>query len=281
MFLWILNAILWSIWGIVYKKSLMAMDWVISNKLYQFIWAFFTILFTWILYLYYDFESVDLFIFFLLFLTAILWIFWELFSQYAYKKEKISVLVPYEEFESIFTVGFWFILFSDNSLISFVFTIFAWITLVIWSIDFKNFSFNKYCLALIVSSLFSTSQILLYWYILIKISEFNVFFYNIIMVFFILLVISIFNKEIYKIWKINIFKYKYIFLENFIRFIIWIFSLFIISELWIIQAVLIWMLFMITSMLSAYFFLKEKISKKEIIVAVIVSLCIWGGVFLW
>lgn len=281
MFYWILNAIIWSIWWILYKKSLAVMNWIISDKFYQLIWAFFTIIFSLFLYFYFDFEYINIYLFLMLLGTSILWIFWELFEQYAYKNEKLSVLMPYWEFESIFIVIFWFLLFSNNSITSLVFTLLAWLILIIWSINFKKISFNKYCLALIITSLFSTFKVILYWFILKSLAVYNVFFYNILIVFILLLLVSIFNKEILKLKKLHIKKYKYIFLENFVRFIVWILSLFIINELWVIQAVLIWMMYMVTSMISAYFFLKEKITKKEIIIAFLVSLCIWWWIIWW
>ena len=281
MIYWIINALILSIWWVLYKKSLVIMNWIISDKFYQLIGAFFTILFSSVLYIYYDLEQVNIYIFIMLIATAFLWIIWELFEQYAYKNERLSVLVPYWEFQSVFTVIFWFLFFTDNSIISLFFTLLAWLTLVIWSINLKKISFNKYCLALIVKSLFSTFKILLYWFILKSLAIYNVVFYNILIVFFILLLVSIFNREIKKIKKINIRKYKYLFLENFVRFFIWLLSLFIISELWIVQAVLIWMMYMVTSLISASLFLKEKISKKEIIIALVVSLCIWCWVLLW
>jgi len=281
MIYWIINAIIQSIWWILYKKSLVIMNWIISDKFYQLICAFFTICFSLVLYFYYDLEQINIYIFIMLIATALFWIISELFEQYAYKNEKLSILVPYWEFKSIFTVIFWFLFFSDNSIISLIFTLLAGLVLIIWSINFKKISFNKYCLALIITSLFSTFKILLYWFILKSLAIYNIVFYNVLIVFFILLIISIINKEIQKLSKINIKKYKYLFLENLTRFFAWLLSLFIISELWIVQAVLVWMMYMVTSMIAASLFLGEEITKKEVFIASIVSLCIWSWVILW
>jgi hypothetical protein len=71
----------------------------------------------------------------------------------------------------------------------------------------------------------------------------------------------------------------FIALENILRFIVGIVSLFLIKELWIIQAVLIGMLFLVFSMISAFLFLKEVPSKKEILLVIWVCLCISGWVY--
>jgi hypothetical protein len=71
----------------------------------------------------------------------------------------------------------------------------------------------------------------------------------------------------------------FIALENILRFIVGIVSLFLIKELWIIQAVLIGMLFLVFSMISAFLFLKEIPTKKEIIIVILVCVCISGWVY--
>ena len=114
MIYWIINAIIQSIWWILYKKSLVIMNWIISDKFYQLICAFFTICFSLVLYFYYDLEQINIYIFIMLIATALFWIISELFEQYAYKNEKLSILVPYWEFKSIFTVIFWFLLNWGN-----------------------------------------------------------------------------------------------------------------------------------------------------------------------
>ena len=88
--------------------------------------------------------------------------------------------VTSREFRSIFTIIIWFFVFTDNSLIAFLFTILAWITLVIWGLNFKNLKFNKYCLAITIASLLWSFKYIIYWLLLLKISEYSILYYNIL-----------------------------------------------------------------------------------------------------
>lgn len=281
MLYWILNAILWSFAWIIYKKSLEFTDGILSSKLYQLIWAIIT-LWLWVFwYFFLNFERIGFLIGWLLILTAIFGILSEWFEQYAYKNEKLSTLLPYWESETVFTVVFGFLLFTDSSLNSFLFTLLAWWVLIIWSLDFKKFSFNKYCGALIFAAFLASVKILFYWYILLEISAYNAFLYKNIIIFALLLFLNILTKDIWNIKKISPKMTKFILAENLLRFIYWVISLFLIQELWIVQAVLIGMLYMVFSMITAFLFLKEIPTKKEISIVILVCACISGGVYFW
>jgi uncharacterized membrane protein len=281
MLYWILNAILWSIAWIAYKRALEFTDGILSSKLYQLIWAIVTLSLGLFGYFFLDFEIIWWGIAGLLFLSAIFWIFSEVFEQYAYKKEKLSTLLPYWESETVFTVVFGFLLFTDSSLNAFLFTLAAWAILIIWSIDFKKISFNKYCGALIFSALLSSIKILIYWYILLELTAYNAFLYNTFMVFIILLIVNILTKDISSIKKMSPKMWKYIAIENILRFVYWVVSLFLIQELGIVQAVLIGMLYMVFSMITAFLFLKEIPSRKELVIVILVWACISWGVYFW
>lgn len=281
MLFWIFNAILWSVAIVLYKKALDITNGVLSSKLYQFIGAIVT-LSLWIIgYFFIDTEVIWGGIAGLLFISAIFGIFSEVFAQHAYKNEKLSTLLPYGEFETIFTVVFWFLLFTDSSFNSFIFTIIAWFILILWSIDFKKLSFNKYCVSLMIAALLWSIKVLLFWYILLELTPYNVFVYNTMMVLGILLVINIFTKDIRNIKLLSQQMTIYIALENILRFVIWIVSLFLIKELWIVQAVLIGMLFLVFSMISAFLFLRETPTKKEIFIVIWVCVCISCWVYFW
>jgi len=274
MIYWIISAILWAIWDILYKKSIWLAHWKISDKYYQFIWNLFMVIFLPVIYFYFDFEWINLYLFLLIFLTSILSIAWELFEQYWYRNEKISVLVPFWEFQSVFTIIIWFFVFSDNSLISFIFAILAWITLVLWWLDFKNLKFNKYCLAVTIWALLWSIKYIIYWLLLVYISEYSILYYNIVISFLILLIIIILNKELKQYKKIDKKLSKFIILENFTRLTVSFITLFLIKNLWLVQAVLIWMLYLIASLAFSYIFLKNKPTKKELIIVFFVFLFI-------
>ena len=75
--------------------------------------------------------------------------------------------------------------------------------------------------------------------------------------------------------------WKYIAIENILRFVYWVVSLFLIQELGIVQAVLIGMLYMVFSMITAFLFLKEIPSRKELVIVILVWACISWGVYFW
>lgn len=281
MIYWILSAILWATWDIVYKKSLELSNWKISDKYYNFIWNLFMLLFFPVVYLFFEFEWITITIFYLIVLASFFKIIWELFEQTAIKNEKLSVLVPYWEFQSIFTVLIGFFVFSQNSRISFICALLAWLTLVIWSVDFKKFKFNKYCLTMILSSFFLALKYIIYWFVLLEISEYSTLFYATIISTIILLLIIVFSKSLLEYKNINKKISKYIFWENIIRLGVSFITLFLIKELWIVQAVLIWMIYLIISLFFSFIFLKDKPEKKAIIIAVIVFLLVSFWWFFW
>jgi hypothetical protein len=281
MIYWIINALLWAFWNIIYKKSIGLANWKISDKYYQFIWNLLMLIFLPLIYLYFEFQWINLLLFSLLFIWAILWIISSLLDQYAYKNEKISVLIPFWEFRSIFTIFIWFFVLSDNSLISFIFAMFAWIVLVIWWIDFKNFKINKYCLSITASALFWAIQNVIFWYLLISLSEYSVLFFNVAVTFFILFIITLLSKDFYQYKNINKKIASYIAFEQFTWLLIGFITLFLIKELWLVQAILIWMLYLITSLIFSLIFLKNIPSKKEIIIVILIFTFVTFWTIFW
>jgi len=275
MIYWIISAILSAIWDNIYKKSVMLSKWKISDKYYQFIWNLFMFSILPISYIFYSFEIIDFKILILLIITSSINIIAELFEQYAYKNEKMSILIPYWEFKSIFAIVLWFFIFWDSSIITFILAIIAWSILVIGSINFKNIKFNKYCLALMISSLMQAIKFIIYWFILISISELSIMFYSSFIKTIILLIIIIYAKEIYNYKKINKKMSSYILLENIVWISVTFITLFLIKELWIVQTVLIWMIYLAISMLIAFIIFKNKPTKKEFFITISITILIW------
>lgn len=187
----------------------------------------------------------------------------------------MSILIPYWEFKSIFAIVLWFFIFWDSSIITFILAIIAWSILVIGSINFKNIKFNKYCLALMISSLMQAIKFIIYWFILISISELSIMFYSSFIKTIILLIIIIYAKEIYNYKKINKEMSSYILLENIVWISVTFITLFLIKELWIVQTVLIWMIYLAISMLIAFIIFKNKPTKKEFIITITITILIW------
>lgn len=270
----ILNSIISGLSTIVYKKALLESKWKISDKYYQFFSDSILIFILPLFYLFFSFELIDLRSLIILSFASVLSIISQLFWQYAYKNEKISVLVPYWEFESVFTIFVWFFVFSDSSLFSFIFAIFAWFTLVFWWLNIKKMKFNKYCLSLLISAILSWLKYIIYWILLLKLSEYSIIIYDNLIMFFLLLLSVIYTKEFLCYKKIKPKLFKIILLDCLIWVIISFITLFLIKELWLVLAVLIWMLYIVTTLFFSYIFFNNKPSNKDILIVIIVSIFI-------
>ena len=282
MFYWILWAILWASWDITYKKSLMISWNIISNNLYQLIWNFFMFLLLWIfLIFYWNLQAINYQLLVLLIVASFISIFSEYADQYSYKNEKISVLLPYGESETIFTIIFWFILFSDNSIISLIFWLIAWLIIIIWSIDYKNLKVNKYCMIRLLSWLWWSIKYIILGFILLEISVINSMFFLVMVSLILISIISLFRKEINSLKKVTTKISKFIFLENFNWILYILVTLFMIKEFWIVMSVLLWMIYIIFSLIFSYIFFKDTPEKKDLIVVTMVFICVNLWVFLW
>ena len=277
----IINAFIWAFASIMYKKSLRETRNFLSDSMYQFLWAVFMLIFSIFWYIFLDFQIPNFLILILLISTGILQIFSDLFEQFAYKNEKLSTLAPFWEFRSIITILLGFTIFQDTSLISFLFALSAWAILFAGNINPKTFQINKYCISMWISGFLLALKMIIYGFILVEITPYNVFFYNILLVCLLLWIFVIYTKQLSQIKKFTPKAIKYFSLENIGRLIYTVIVLFLIKNLWVVQAILLWMLFLFASVAFARIFLKEKISKKQKIVLILVSICISAWVYFW
>ncbi len=74
-------------------------------------------------------------------------------GQYAYANERIGTLAPYGETGRILTILGGFALFSGTSFLSFACALLAGLAIMAASVDFRNFSVNRYCAALAASGI--------------------------------------------------------------------------------------------------------------------------------
>jgi len=275
MFYWIIATILESLDTILWKKSLdlNKMPQFMFNSIWytgDFIMAFILILF-WV----FNYELIFNYqILSIIFAIVILTIFNSILEQYIYKSEKISVLVPYEYLSSIFVIIISFFLFSDVSIITLIITLLAIIIITLFSIDFKKLVLPKNIKLIFLLHIIWSIKLLTLWYILIKITNFDyfsifTFFFSIITL--IVFIIKKYYKQFNK-WNKEFYKYRF---SASIAWTFWeLMSLFIIAELWLILATLLWFLWLASTLILWYFILKDKPSKKDILLAVIILILI-------
>jgi len=220
----------------------------------------------------YNYEVLSI-VFWLTFLQIII----TLLEQNIYKREKISALMPYEYLSSIFVIIISFFLLKDVSLITLLITVLSVIIITLFSVNLKNFIFPKSLKLIFIYHIGVAVKMLLVWYLLLSISNFDYF--SIFSIFiFILSVIVFISKKYHKslyLWTKEFYSYK---LSSSIT---WVFidllSLFIISSMGLIIATLLWFLWLITTLLFWFFILKEKPKKKDVVLSaiVLVLISIW------
>lgn len=289
MFYWILWALLVSLWDIAYKKSVLVSENKVSDLWFQFVsWGLSLCLITLIFFgaILFDFQSLNniftIKTFIIFILIGFINVFVSSMFAYAFKNEKIAILAPYQESETIFTVVFGFLFFSNVSLSSFIFVLIAWFILVLWSLDFKNIKFNKYALAVILWSLVYAIKSNLIAYLLFSITPLDSLFYWNIFAFLTIFSIILFKKEFRKsLWWTDKKMVFFMNSESITRLSVWYIYAYLVSEIWIIQTTLLWLLTIFSNMTFAYIVFKEVPAKKDYIVAFLVILCIVWGTSLW
>ncbi len=135
--------------------------------------------------------------FFILFIaTSWLYVTYPL-RRIAYAKEKISVLQPYAMLYQVFPIiiGFIFIASERANVITFLSAITASFVVILTSIDYKKFNFNKYSLMVLLSSTIKSFQIFAVLYFLTKFNPASYYFTESLLVIVISLILIFLKKE--------------------------------------------------------------------------------------
>lgn len=289
MFYWILWALLVSLWDIAYKKAVLVSENKVSDLWFQFVsWGLSLSLISAIYFwaILFNFQTLtnifSLKIISILVIVGFISIFVSSLFAYAYKNEKLAVLAPYQESETIFTVIFWFLFFSDVSITSFIFVLIAWFILILWSLDFKNLKFNKFAFAIVLWNFVYALKANLIAYILVSITPLDSLFYSNIFAFLFAIIIVFYKKEITQtIWWTDKKMVLFMNSESITRLTVWFIYAILVKEVWIIQTTLLWLLTIFSNMAFAYFVFNEIPAKKDYIIAFFVILCIAWGTSLW
>lgn len=278
--LWIIQSFLNASWMILTKK-------VVENKK---IWNNFQTIFNrwyhliiiWILFVIWIFDynyieanisNNDLFL--LLIATIWLYITYPL-RRTAYANEKVSVLQPYAMLFQVFPIIIWFIFIASEraNLITFLSAIIASLIVILSSIDYKKFKFNKYSLMVLLSSTIKSFQVFAVLYFLTKFNPASFYFTETLLVISISILLILFKKEISEI-KLLTKKYiKLLMFTNSIVIVSILLSLTMYSSLWVVLTSLLSLLYLWFIYILWYFVLHEKPLRKDIIVTLFVAICI-------
>ncbi len=281
MIFWILSSLCAALGDVYYKKALKISNRYISDSVYQFIgYGFLTLC---LLVLVYAVEwwigTVSAGLIGLFFLSSGFNVIVEYLEQYSFRNEKMSVLAPYSEAHTLFASVLGFLFFADSSLIAFLSAIVGAGVLVTWSIDFKKFKINRYCIALILWGVLTAVRIIIFWVVLETINPISSIFLSLATAFVIIVFIMLLRRESGQVLKSPLKLNKLIFAE-WAFWILWVtITLFLIKSEGVVLAVLASMTYLWVAPLISYYFFKEKPKMKEVYIILIVLGCVAVGSF--
>lgn len=267
--IWLINQALGDIF---WKKSLWYwVWWKIHDLLGYPIWILIIIYFfiTWL-----NFQNLDYFIIFFWAFLLILAVFNTQLKQKVYREERISVIIPYTNVNKILTIILSFFVFSDVSIISLFITIFAILIVIIFSINFKNLKLPKTISLLLLSESITALLAIWAWYLILNYWE-DLYF----LVYWLSWIIFLFILSIF-LWQLKTLKNvpKNFWINRYIwsvSWIAWFLSLVVIKNLWLSITILLSFLGIWITLFLSYLILKDKPSKRDLLLTFIVTTLIW------
>ncbi len=282
MIWWIIWVFLSAIDDINYQKAVrIGKD--LSKTVYnsfRFVWwslLSILILLFW-LYSLKDFFDTNLSIFLIMTLIVIIWMITSPLRQKVYKSEKISAILPYQKINSLLIIIVSFFWFKDTSLISFLITIVLLFLLVFSSIDPKSKQkVNNKMLVIFIQMLTTIEQLLIVYVIKLVSQHFYYISYN----FLGILLTNITAIILCYSWYLKQIKNqsKKFFFHRLISSFTWWISMFInaflIKSFGAVITFLLGFLGVWVMLVMSYIFQKDRPAKKDIILAVVVSVLVW------
>jgi len=284
--LWIISALLSSIsWP--YRKKAVDNS-TLSTSLFSILWPIFWIFVVIFLYFVFGVNNsifTDYAVIWVIFIIIFLETIANYFEIYVVKNIKLSWLLPFQNFNKLIVVFIWFFIYywteNGSSITSFLITLFTIFFIVYFSIDIKNIKIDKIIWLFLLTRFLQWLAWLLVAYIFVKYttSDFMLFY-----VFFwvcIYLFISIILKDNIKtFFKQTKTFYIARWLSLLLLWLSFVIGIFVIESDGIVVATLISFLTLWFSIISMKFILKDNPTKKQIILAIFVTIFIWIWYFL-
>lgn len=278
---WLISAMLSSVWNSYRKKALNSSS--LNKSLYILLWPFCGIFVVWTIIYLSDINTsiyTDLAIIWMIILIVLINIIANFVEMWVLKKTKLSEILPYTNLDKLFIVLIWFFLFywtkNSTSYATLWITVVTIIVIAIFSIDFKNFKVPKSILKYSLVMLLRAISIITIWYIFIKYTTIEYLSVNIVISFWLYLLIAFIWKASFKN-LVHQSKDFYIFrwLSLILARIWFIISLYIVKEAWLLIATLISFMSLVFNIIAMKIILKDSPQKKQILLAVIVTILIW------
>lgn len=195
-------------------------------------------------------------------------------QQWLYKEEKISTMMPYENLNCVFAIIVWYLIFKDASVVALIMSLLVIIITILLSVDYKKFEFPKNMKKILFVQILITAETLLTWYFLKDLSDQDYFIiYQIVIV--ILLLFPLFFKRLFGAIKRMNRKFLWFWsLSSTINNVSFLLYLFLLSEFGVVISTLLSFLGDGITLLFWFIFLKEKPSKKDILLIVITTVLV-------
>lgn len=261
----------------IFRKKSMWFKTDIKDLWFMFLWITWpTLLLIILIVLWYI--NIEVFTFKYVWLSVIMVISWvcsTLISQYVYKREKISLIAPYENLNKILSIILSFFLFWDVSVTSLCIAILVVWIIFVSSYDFKTNYIPKTIQIYAINQVLISINTIILWYILLQISAIEFFMIDKTVAFIILFALIIINKDLFKIRKLE----KKFLQTRILASLLWvssyILSLYIISEFGVTINILLSFIYLIFILCLSYFILWDKPTKKSIIVSIVIVMLVW------
>lgn len=283
--LWIITSFLQSVWSTFWKKALDNSN--ISSWLFLLFWP---LIWTIIVYFAIYFSGTSLSIFtkiWLLWLLVIAWIFdglWQRVEAATLKKVKMSYILPYRSLDKLFIIILWFIFFYwkewYTSIATFSIAIFTFIVTLVLSLDFKNLKLDKNITKYIFWKLITSISTLIVWLVLLEHTTLELFSFFVLVTLSFHIIVNYFQKNNFLTLFTQPKKfYKYRILWTLLGWSWFFLSFLIIEQSWVVIASLISFISIVFSILSMKVVLGDTPTKKQVILAFLVTLLIWIGFY--
>ena len=276
MIWWILSTFFSSIATIFWKKSMMFQIkiWEYWFMLMGLTWAILFIM--WLIIS--DQANIEIFTLKNILISisiSLLWVLSKIIWQYVYKREKISLIAPYENLNKILSIILAFFLFWDVSVISLCIAILVVIIIFCSSYNFKQKYIPKTIKLFSIHQVIVSWNAILIWYMLLQISAIDFYILERGIAILILIFIVILNKDIH-----NFKTLPKPFIKNRLTAATfgtswYLISLYIISEFWITINILLSFIYLIFILSLSYIMLWDKPTKKSAIVSTVVVALVW------
>lgn len=205
---------------------------------------------------------------------------WSRLVQDVYKKEKLSVLTPYENLSEILSILLAFFLFWGVSLTTFLLSIGIVVITFFFSVDIRNLKLPKFFIRFFAAQILTSLYNITVWYILKVISFSEYFVMEAVLAFILLLLITL----IFSWFKQIIGQSKAFYIHRGTTAILgdigFLLSIFITDKFGLILSIILSFLYTLFTFIFSFIFLKDIPTKKSILFTIIVTILVGLALYL-